>query len=220
MIKFLKYYFYLFSNWNIRIATHIIINEIKGERKYIIDTTGADELESLRKSGIDISHATIYMPVSYDILESILQKVSEMGCNQLTDIGCGKGRVMCVAAHYGIHNLRGVDISKEFCEKAKSNLKKTASKIKNLNYEVRNDDAFYFDIATDTECVFLFNPFDEIIMSGVIQNILKSLKLQPRKLIIVYMNPLYEKQFLSAGFKKVYSEKKLEYLDGAIYVKE
>ena len=28
-------------------------------------TTGADELKNLAKKGIDISHATIYMPVSY-----------------------------------------------------------------------------------------------------------------------------------------------------------
>ncbi len=208
------------SNWNVRIATHIIIREIRGERKYNIDTTGADELNNLRDSGVDTSHATIYMPVSYDILESILKKLSEMGCKQLTDIGCGKGRALCVAAHYGIHNLKGIDISKEFCNTAKSNLKKTSEIIRGINYEIKNDDAFYFEISKDTECVFLFNPFDEIIMSGVIQNILKSIKLKPRPFIIVYMNPLYENQFIETGFKKVYSEKKLEYLDGAIYVKE
>lgn len=220
MINYLKYFFYLLSNWNIRIATHIIRREIKGEKKYNINTTGADELNSLRKAGIDTSHSTIYMPVSYDILESILEKLSSMGCTQLTDIGCGKGRALCVAAHYGIKNLKGIDISKEFCDTAKNNLKNTAQIIPDIIYEIKNNDAFYYEISTDTQCVFLFNPFDEIIMSGVIKNILKSFKLKPRKLIIVYMNPLYEKQFLRAGFKKVYSEQKLEYIDGAIYVKE
>jgi hypothetical protein len=32
-INYLQYFFYLAHNWNIRIATHIISKEVKGEEK-------------------------------------------------------------------------------------------------------------------------------------------------------------------------------------------
>ena len=73
-MKFLRYFFYLVFNWNIRIAAHIIKQEMRGEKKYAINTTGADDLENLEDKGIDISHATVYMPASYDLLEMFLPK--------------------------------------------------------------------------------------------------------------------------------------------------
>ncbi|MEI9958837.1 MAG: hypothetical protein WDM90_21565 [Ferruginibacter sp.] len=74
MMKFfsyIKYFFYLAIKWDIKIARYIIKQEIKGEKKYGINTTGADELRALEKRGIDTDHSTIYMPVSYDLLEEI-----------------------------------------------------------------------------------------------------------------------------------------------------
>jgi hypothetical protein len=77
LFTYIRYFFYLAYNWNLRIAIHIIQKEIKGENKYGIRTTGADELHGLEKKGIDISHATIYMPASYDMLEDIFTEVKK-----------------------------------------------------------------------------------------------------------------------------------------------
>ena len=97
-LSFLRYFFYLGINWNWRIATTIIRQEIKGEKKYGINTTGADELESLEKAGIDTSHATIYMPISYLLLQAIFKQLPLKPATHFLDIGCGKGRILCVAA--------------------------------------------------------------------------------------------------------------------------
>ena len=70
-LSYIKYFFFLFINWDVKIAWYMIKQEIKGEKKYGINTTGADELHNLEKQGIDISHATIYMPVSYSLLEDL-----------------------------------------------------------------------------------------------------------------------------------------------------
>ena len=56
VMKFFTYFIYIASNWNIRIAWHILLQEIKGEKKYRINTTGKDTLESLEEKGIDIDH--------------------------------------------------------------------------------------------------------------------------------------------------------------------
>jgi len=108
--RFIRYFFYLASNWNLNIAWHILSAELKGEKKYGIDTTGADELKSLADKGIDTSHATIYMPASYDLLEIIFEKLKASPPVHLIDFGCGKGRVLCVAAFHGVSKLTGLDI--------------------------------------------------------------------------------------------------------------
>ena len=100
-LTYIKYFFFLFINWDARIAWYMIRQEIEGEKKYGINTTGADELHKLEKQGIDISHATIYMPVSYSLLEEIFEQLPASIRNHFLDMGSGKGRAICVAAHKG-----------------------------------------------------------------------------------------------------------------------
>lgn len=219
MLNYIKYFFYLAFNWNFRIAYYILKQEIRGEKKYGIHTTGADELKTLDKKGIDISHATIYMPVSYDLLEELFEQLNLSTLkplNHFLDIGCGKGRALCVAAHQGFNKVTGIDFSKELCLSAEKNLELTKQKYPSLNYTVINNDAFYFEIPADVDCIFLFNPFDEIIMSGAVQNVKTSLQLAPRPLSVLYVNPLHKELFINAGFKEIHHCKKMKYLEAVI----
>lgn len=229
---YIKYFYFLLINWNVRIAWYMIKQEIKGEKKYGIDTTGADELIKLEKQGIDISHATVYMPVSYSLLEEILShlELSHQRQNQQSeiptasskhkhhflDIGCGKGRALCVAAHRGFKKVTGLDFAKDLCETAKSNLATTQKKFPDLQYKVINNDAFYFEIPEDVDCIFLFNPFDEIIMSAVVNNIFTSIQTTPRKITIIYVNPLHKELFLKAGYTETWHSKKMKYIEAVI----
>ena len=217
--SYIKYFFYLAYNWNIRIAWYIIRQEMNGEKKYGIDTTGADELKKLENKGIDITHATIYMPVSYTLLEEILRQLPASARKHFLDIGSGKGRAMCIAAHHGFKKVTGIDFSKELCDAAKDNLAITKQKIPALHYEIINNDAFYFKIPSDVDCIFFFNPFDETIMSGVTNNISASLQQHPRKMYIIYVNPLHKELFIMAGFKETWYSKKMKYLEAVILEK-
>ena len=218
-INYLQYFFYLANNWDIRIATHIISKEVKGERKYGIYSTGVDELNQLDEKGIDVTHATIYMPASYDLLEHVFSALQMSTFNHFVDIGCGKGRVMCVAAHFGVTRVTGIDFSKDFCDAAKLNLAKTKLLYPILEYKVFNNDAFYFEIPDDADCIFMFNPFDEIIMSGVLENIEISLEKVPRKMTIIYANPLQKHLFLESGYQQIFHRKKLTYLEAIVFTK-
>ncbi len=222
LFPYIRYFFYLGINWNIRIALRILRSEIRGEKKYGINTTGADELKDLYEKGIDTSHATIYMPVSYELLEEIFAQLTNKPIDQLThflDIGCGKGRAMCVAAHKGYKKITGIDFSKKLCEEANQNCIITQQKVPGAEFNVINNDAFYFDIPADVDCIFMFNPFDEIIMSGVVNNIVESLQQNPRKMAIAYVNPLHKSLFTSIGFKETYYSKEMKYLEVAILKK-
>lgn len=222
-ISYIRYFYFLAVNWNLRIAWYMIRQEIKGEKKYGISTTGSDELLHLEKMGIDTSHATIYMPVSYLLLEEILaqlpnhtQQTTNNKQTHFLDIGCGKGRALCVAAHHGFTKVTGLDISRALCDMAKVNLQATKEKIPALEYKVINNDAFYFDIPDDVEHIFFFNPFDEIVMTAVVNNIMESLRCHRRRIYILYVNPLHKDVFLKAGFKETWHSKKLKYIEASI----
>lgn len=227
MFKFTKYFVYLAYNWNIKIARHIIVDEVKSEKKYGINTTGADELNKLKKKGIDISHATIYMPVSYELVEEAFKQLRLLfpavdesrgiSLNHFVDIGCGKGRALCVASWFGFRKLTGIDFSEHLCSAARNNLLLTRRKFPSIDFSVINNDAFYFEIPKDADCIFLFNPFDEIILSGVVGNLDISLHMYPRKIAIVYINPLHKDQLLKAGFKESFYITKMKYLELSIF---
>ena len=216
IISYIKYFFYLGINWNWRIATTIIQQEIKGEEKYGIDTTGADELKTLSQKGIDTSHATIYMPISYLLLEEIFRQLPIMPPAHFLDIGCGKGRAMSVAAYKGCNTVTGVDFSKELCDNAVNNLQRVKEKKPSLQFSVVNKDAMNFEIPPSVDCIFLFNPFDVVVMGAVVSNILESVEKNPRDLVVVYANPLYENLFLEEGFIEIFHTKEMKYLEAAI----
>ena len=111
------------------------------------------------------------MPVSYDLLEQFFEEINLSSFMHFLDIGCGKGRAMCVAAAYEINKISGVELSKELYNIAKENIAVTKLKYPSTNFKIYHNDAFYFEIEKDVDCIFFFNPFDETIMNGVMENI-------------------------------------------------
>lgn len=216
--NFLSYYFYIGINWNWKIASTIILQEIKGEKKYGIQTTGADELQQLKKMGTDISHATIYMPVSYHLLEIIFTHLPQHNRHHFLDIGCGKGRAICVAAFNGFLKVTGIDFSEKFCDAATKNFKIIQKKTAHTQCTIVHNNILNYTIPNDVSCIFLFNPFDDEIMKVVVENIVISLQQQPRNLTIVYVNPLYKYFFVHAGFTEVFYTKQKKYFEVAILV--
>ncbi|MEO6253989.1 MAG: class I SAM-dependent methyltransferase [Ferruginibacter sp.] len=216
IFTYIQYFYFLLDNWDFKIAWYMIRQEIKGENKYGINTTGADELQKLDELGVDITHATIYMPVSFLLLEEIFQQLSSAPRNHFLDIGSGKGRALCIAAHHGFRKVTGIDFSKDLCEIAKENLNLTRQKMPALEFTVINNDAFYYEIPDSVDCIFMFNPFDDIIMSAVVNNIFESLQNNPRRLHIIYVNPLHKEQFLKAGYSEKWYSKKMKYIEAVI----
>lgn len=216
LIAYIKYFYFLLDNWDFKIAWYMIKQEWRGERKYKLNTIGADELIDLEELGVDVSHAAIYMPVSFNLLEEIFQQLPITTRNHFLDIGSGKGRALCLAAHHGFKQVTGLDFSKNLCDIAKENLAKTQTIIPSFKFKVINNDAFYFEIPDDVDCIFFFNPFDEIIMSAVVNNIFESLQNNPRKLKIIYVNPVHKEQFLKAGYLETWYSKKMKYIEAVI----
>jgi SAM-dependent methyltransferase len=214
--RYLYYFSYITYKWNFKLACFVIQHEIKGERKYGINTTGFSGLQKLKANGIDTSHATIYMPVSYYLLSKAFKHYPKAAKNNFVDIGSGKGRALCVAAAKGFNKVSGVDISADLCADAVVNLEHTKKIYPLLEYTLQTMDAVNYKIPDDADCIFFFNPFDEIIMKQVVYNIQNSLRQFPRNMVIIYANPLYENFFLDIGFKETYYTSEMDYLEMSI----
>ncbi|PWT70647.1 MAG: hypothetical protein C5B59_19775 [Bacteroidetes bacterium] len=217
LVSYLHYFFYIAWNWNPILASFIIYYEIKGERKYHINTIGENELKSLKARGIDISHFHIYMPVNYYVLEHLMQEIVRFNGNKtFLDIGCGKGRVLIVAATYGFEHITGVDISEEFCDEAEAITQRYSSKNPQADFTIVNVDACKYDIPNEVTTIFLFNPFDEIIMNEVVNNIIKSQHRCSRDIRVIYAYPEHKSIFLEHGFVETFCLKKWNHFEGVI----
>ena len=119
----------------------------------------------------------------------------------------------------GFKKSTGIEFSKDLFLDAKTNAEKIKQQYPEAKIDLFNYDAFWFDIDDDVECIFMFNPFDDVIMSGVLENIETSLENNPREITVIYINPLQKHLFIENGYKEVFHFQKMKYLEGSIFVK-
>lgn len=198
-------------------AYFTIKHEIAGEKKYGIDTTGINKLKRLSVKGDDKKHASIYQGANYYLLDKAFTfLIEEKAAGTLVDFGSGKGRIMAVAAFYGFSNIKGIEFAPALSAVAEKNLQLSRLKHPDTNFLIITENAVHYQIEKEDCIFFFFNPFDEKIVLQVVKNILQSLKKYPRKIFVVYINPMHKEIFESAGFFEEYYLSKLEYLELSI----
>jgi len=219
-LYYLKYFYFIARNWNVRLAAFTVYHEIKGEKKYQLETVKVDTLQNQKIKSGNLKHASIYQATNYFLIEHAFDFLKNEEVNlHLVDYGSGKGRIMVVAAYYGFKKITGIDFSKSLCNEAEINIEKIKLGFPSVDFEIICDDAVNYSIKNDDTVFFFFNPFDEVVMLQVVKNILASLKKNERKIYVVYVNPLHQRIFLSAGFEEEYYFKKMEYLEFVILSK-
>lgn len=215
-IYYVKYFFYIAWHWNVRLAWFTILYERKGEKKYGINTTGIQKVQQLSLIG-KAEHAELYQGANYFLLENIFNYLEEINePKNFLDVGCGKGRVLAVAAHYHFNKITGIEFAKELCDEARKNITPVQLKFPEKILNVIHTNAVNYAIEDDTNVFFFFNPFDETIMLPVVKNIRDSLKRNEREIYVVYINPVHKEIFLSAGFEQIYHLQKLRYIEASI----
>ena len=166
-----------------------------------------------------MEHAELYQGANYFLLEKVFDHLQTIEANQnILDYGCGKGRVLAVAAYFGFRKITGVEFAKELCEVARKNIIPVQQKFPEKIFNVIHANAVDHKIEYDTNVFFFFNPFDEVVMLAVVKNILQSLKDNPREVYVVYINPVHKEIFLSAGFEQIFHYEKLKYIQATVFM--
>ena len=214
------YFFYLEWYWGFRLAKFIIRYEIRGEKKYGIRTTGHDNLWGAI-SAEDRTHVSIYEPLNYYTSSRLLNYLQPADFSTaFLDAGCGKGRLLAMAASYGFTEIYGIDICKKLCDSAVQICQGIQKKSSGTSIVIERGDARDYQIPDSVGVIFLFNPFDEVVMRDFIQRVFESLARRNRPLKLLYANPQCKQQWLDAGFEETESFTRLKYLQGSVLVRK
>ena len=195
----------------------MVSQEIRGERKYHLDTSGIITLESLSVGFSSAEFGQPYQGANFYLLEKVFDYLKEQSANDnIVDYGSGKGRVMAVAAYYGFSKITGVDFSSQLCEAARKTIVNVQKQFPYAKFNIIHTDATTYNIEKDDNVMFFFNPFDDTVMEQIIINIRQSLRKYPRKIYVAYINPVHKDLFEHNGFKEVFYTKKMEYVEASI----
>lgn len=217
VLSYLKYFFYVALRFNPLLAICILYDDIRGERKYRIYTTDVEEVYKLKIKNVDTSNAFEYMPSNYILLEKVFSEINKYPHNHtFLDMGCGKGRSLFVAAHFGFKKITGVEFVPDYCRQLQKQITEKATQFPNASFTITCIDAAQCIIPDDVQVLFFYNPFNEKVMRPVVQQITDSLFRVTRPLYVIYLNPLFKQLFLQAGFTEIYYTKRFGYLTGCI----
>jgi predicted RNA methylase len=133
-----------------------------------------------------------YQVVDYQLLRRYMEQLRIGPDDVLIDIGCGMGRVLCVFARTRMRKCIGIEISVELANAAKRNARSLHGR--RTPIEIRVGDAAEADYSEGT-IFWIYNPFGERTMHIVLSRLGQSLSTSPRRIQIVYVNPLGEAVF-------------------------
>lgn len=220
-MRVFQYIYYFFRSLYYRgfVNTFKLLTfEGKYEKLLGIKTHSIVNLDKLTLAGEESDQNHHYQGASYFILFSIFNEIpKETKHFPLIDYGCGKGRALFVAEQCGFTNLIGVDIAKELIDDANKNKAIYKKKNQQSAIDFLFEDATKYQIPNNAQVFYFFNPFGEEIMQQVIHHIKESVKLNPRKIYCIYLNPKYKAVFEKNGFDVFYTKKNKRYLEGIIF---
>lgn len=156
------------------------------------DTFDVVELDQLDIDSENKEKGIRYEPTRARPFFKVLDGIKLPASATFVDFGCGKGRVLMMAAAYGFERVTGVDFSKELCERAHKNISAYQSRHrKDYVIDILNLDAVDYPVRAEDTVFYFFNPFDETVLGHVLDNIAVSLETYPRPVWLIYHNPLW-----------------------------
>lgn len=142
-----------------------------------------------------------YMPTAPATFAEILGQLDPpVRRGAFLDLGCGKGRVMALAAQAGLQPVIGVELDPALARAARRNLARLPGAA-GAAARVIVQDAARYPIPAEVSMFYLFNPFSGAVLDRVLENIRASLEGAPRPHVLIYMNPVCHDRFLQAGFR-------------------
>jgi protein-L-isoaspartate O-methyltransferase len=163
---------------------------------------GQVDLKTVTTDDLDLpaDRAHSYADSGGDQLEKLFAGFGISRRDSVIDFGCGKGGALITLAKFPFARVTGVEMSAALVEVARKNL--AALGIGNV--EIACCDAASYRELDDYNYVYLFNPFPGAVVRAVLENLEQSLQRRPRRVVIVYLNPVCHGEIVAgATFRKV-----------------
>lgn len=185
----------LMSTWNAYLAGRkracywkdYGISDLYFDWKHNIDTQGLEKPSRYTVAGDNAEQATWYLPVRPMIFKKALESLPiHYADYTFLDVGSGKGRAALLASKYGFRRVIGVEFAKELNDTAKLNAARWKS---TCPVEFIWSDILDYDLPQEPTVIFMFHPFNELVVDRFLVRIADSISQWPRDLILIYVNP-------------------------------
>lgn len=159
---------------------------------------GTDTRSSVPQSALDVlapenqADAKPYVMTRARALRHAFRSTTAPHHLRFNDIGCGKGKVVIVAALSGFKEVRGLDFAPDLIKVAKANLEILKNRLpSDAHVSVESADVTRVDYGPRDCVFFLYNPFCADVMRGFCEKLTASLHEFPRQIWIIYAHPAY-----------------------------
>ncbi len=161
------------------------------------DTRGVIENASLSDvASPNLARGIRYEPTRALPLQQVLRAARIPLDGAFVDLGCGKGRALMVAVLSGFTHVTGVDYSPALCRIAEHNLETLRRRThRQFTASIMHADAADYTFDARDTVVYLFNPFDAVVLAAVVAHLERSLAQHPRAVWVVYHNPVWRVVF-------------------------
>lgn len=103
------------------------------------------------------------------------------------DVGCGKGRVLLIAAEFPFRKIVGLEFAPGLAEIARRNLQRYRGiHWSCTNIEVVTGDALDYEFAAEPQVLYLYSPFTPEILDRFVERIDRSFQRSPRELFVMF----------------------------------
>jgi SAM-dependent methyltransferase len=162
------------------------------------DTADPVEPGTLPVVGPNADRAIRYQVTRPAAFRRLLREMSLPPGETFVDIGCGKGLVLLLAGEFGFRRIVGVEHAPGLCDIARRNIEAAGGPDRS-RYVVHCRDAADYEFPEEETVIYLFNPFDAVVLGHVMQRLGASLARNPRRAWLIYLFPRWHEVIEAQG---------------------
>lgn len=178
------------------------------DREYCVDTARHRNTEwAADVDSENWAEGTGYAATPPDTVRTAVEKLPiNHGEYVFIDLGSGKGRVFLVASEFPFKECLGVEYAPDLHEVAARNIASfTSDKQQCMVLKSYCHDAASFPLPKTPLVLFFAHPFGEVVLNGFLENLQQSLDETPRRVYVIYYDPICIEQFRSFGMYEIAS---------------
>ena len=172
------------------------------DQRFGTDTSRTFQWSDLEATGPDVPPLWRYFPVMRADFDPLVDALDiRLEDFVFVDLGSGKGRALLFASDWPFQRVVGVELSPTLHAIAENNVRVYASPTQRCDrFELVCCDAAEWQPPEENLLLYLFQPFPENVFDRVMANLEASLALAPRPVVIMYLNPVFERALLRPGW--------------------
>jgi SAM-dependent methyltransferase len=157
--------------------------------RYGTQTSGRVETENIAAISPNRQFGLDYYPTDGATFPRMVRCIPEPhAALTFVDFGCGKGRVLLMAAQQGFRSIIGVEYSAALAQIARHNIDIFRPRAPAAELRVVCADATDFTLP-DGDCVlYFFNPFEKAVITRVLENLRAAYIARPRRFYVILWN--------------------------------